>query len=121
MRYRGAINFRLNPEGIKGKLYLCKVRVNPSIYRELMDNMDSGKSGELSHSEKQDQGPQHPAGHQTGQPFPDSPTQHGGGGAGELHGFQWRRHSISFLPQAFQSDQHQTNGGRRNLPMCPWN
>ena len=43
MRYHGAIAFRLAADDIKVKLYLCQVRLNPSIYRELRSEMDSGK------------------------------------------------------------------------------
>ena len=43
MRYGGAVNFRLHQDDIKVKLYLCQVRLNPSIYRELMTDMDSEK------------------------------------------------------------------------------
>ena len=43
MRYGGAVNFSLNAADIKVKLYLCQVRLNPSVYRELMDDMTDGK------------------------------------------------------------------------------
>ena len=43
MRYTGAIAFRLAVDDIKVKLYLCQVRLNPSVYRELMSDTDSGK------------------------------------------------------------------------------
>ena len=42
-RYHGAIAFSLNSADIKVKLYLCQVRLNPSVYRELMDDMAEGK------------------------------------------------------------------------------
>ena len=41
MRYHGAVAFRLNQEDIKVKLYLCQVRVNPSVYSELMIKMSA--------------------------------------------------------------------------------
>ena len=43
MQYHGAVAFRLNQEDMKVKLYLCQVRLNPSMYRELMSDMSSGK------------------------------------------------------------------------------
>ena len=43
MRYHGAVDFRLQQDDIKVKLYPCQVRLNPSIYRELMDDMATGK------------------------------------------------------------------------------
>ena len=43
MRYDGAISYRLNAGDIKVKLYLCQVRLNPSVYMELMTNMATGK------------------------------------------------------------------------------
>ena len=43
MRYNGAISFSLNPANIKVKMYLCQVRLNPSVYRELVDDMSDGK------------------------------------------------------------------------------
>ena len=39
LQYAGAVAFRLNPEDVKVKLYLCQIRLNPSVYRELMSNM----------------------------------------------------------------------------------
>ena len=39
LRYVGANAFRLNPEDVKVKLYLCQVTLNPSVYRELMSDM----------------------------------------------------------------------------------
>ena len=39
LRYADAIAFRLNPEDVKVKLYLCQIRLNPSVYRELMSDM----------------------------------------------------------------------------------
>ena len=41
MRYDGAVAFRLNAEDIKVRLYLCQVKVDDSIYRDLMISMDS--------------------------------------------------------------------------------
>ena len=35
MQYHGANTFRLNADDIKVKLYLCQIRVNPSVYRKL--------------------------------------------------------------------------------------
>ena len=43
MRYDGAVSYRLNAGDIKVKLYLCQVRLNPSVYMELMTNMATGK------------------------------------------------------------------------------
>ena len=43
IRYHGAASYRLNAADIKVKFYLCQVRLNPSVYRELMDDMGSGK------------------------------------------------------------------------------
>ena len=43
MQYQGAVTFRLAAEDIKVRLYLCQVRVNPSIYLELTGGLDSGK------------------------------------------------------------------------------
>ena len=43
MQYQGAVTFRLAAEDIKVRLYLCQVRVNPSMYLELMGGLDSGK------------------------------------------------------------------------------
>ena len=43
MRYTGAVSYRLHQDDIKVKLYLSQVRLNPSVYRELMTNMASGK------------------------------------------------------------------------------
>ena len=43
LRYHCAIAFRVIAEDIKVKLYLCQVKVSPSVYRELMSNMDSGR------------------------------------------------------------------------------
>ena len=43
LRYNGGVSFSLNAADIKVKLYLCQVRLNPSVYRELMDDMGSGK------------------------------------------------------------------------------
>ena len=42
MKYAGAIAYRLNVEDIKIKLFLCQVRLDASIYRELMISMDRG-------------------------------------------------------------------------------
>ena len=42
LRYTGAIAYRLEAADIKVKLYLCQVRLNPSVYRELMSDMSSG-------------------------------------------------------------------------------
>ena len=39
LRYAGAVAFRLDPADVKVKLYLCQVRLNPSVYRELMSDM----------------------------------------------------------------------------------
>ena len=39
LQYAGAIAFRLDPEDVKVKLYLCQIRLNPSVYRELMSDM----------------------------------------------------------------------------------
>ena len=39
LRYADAVAFRLNPEDVKVKLYLCQIRLNPSVYRELMSDM----------------------------------------------------------------------------------
>ena len=38
-----ALHGRLTAPDVKVKLYLCQVRINPSVYRELMQTMDSGK------------------------------------------------------------------------------
>ena len=38
-----ALHGRLTAPDVKVKLYLCQVRINPSVYRELMETMDSGK------------------------------------------------------------------------------
>ena len=43
MLYQGAVAFRLAPEDIKARLYLCQVRVTTSIYLELMGGLESGK------------------------------------------------------------------------------
>ena len=43
MRYTGAVAYRIQQEDIKIKLYLCQVRLNPSVYRELMSEMSSGR------------------------------------------------------------------------------
>jgi len=43
IQYAGATAFRLNPDDIKVKLYLCQVRLDGSIYRSLMSDMNSGK------------------------------------------------------------------------------
>ena len=43
LRYTGAVSYRLHQDDIKVKLYLCQVRLNPSVYRELMDDMTDGK------------------------------------------------------------------------------
>ena len=47
MQHQGAVPFRLAAEDItediKVRLYLCQVRVNPSIYLELMGGLKSGK------------------------------------------------------------------------------
>ena len=40
MRYDGAIAFRLNAEDVKVRLYLCQVKVDDSICRDLMISMD---------------------------------------------------------------------------------
>ena len=40
---RRAIAFLLDAADIKAKLYLCEVRLYPSVYRELMSDMESGK------------------------------------------------------------------------------
>ena len=39
LQYAGAIAFRLDPADVKVKLYLCQIRLNPSVYRELMSDM----------------------------------------------------------------------------------
>ena len=66
MKYTGGVAYCWNVEDIKVKLYLCQVRLNPSVYRELLDDMSSGKkSRELPHGEKRDPDLQHPVGHQT--------------------------------------------------------
>ena len=39
LQYDGAVAFRLNPEDVKVQLYLCQIRLNPSVYRELMSDM----------------------------------------------------------------------------------
>ena len=39
LQYAGAVAFRLDPEDVKVKLYLCQIRLNPSVYRELMSDM----------------------------------------------------------------------------------
>ena len=44
LRYHCAIAFRVIAEDVKVKLYLCQVKVSPSVYRELMSNMDSGRT-----------------------------------------------------------------------------
>ena len=41
MWWTGAVSFSLNAADIKVKLYLCQVRVNPSMYRELMSSVES--------------------------------------------------------------------------------
>ena len=33
LRYTGAVSYRLHQDDIKVKLYLCQVRLNPSVYR----------------------------------------------------------------------------------------
>ena len=38
-----ALHGRLTAADVKVKLYLCQVRTNPSVYRELMQTMDCGK------------------------------------------------------------------------------
>ena len=43
LRYMGAVAYRIDAADIKVKLYLCQVRLNPSVYRELMDDMTDGK------------------------------------------------------------------------------
>ena len=43
MRYTGAVALRLQEEDIKVKLYLCQVKVNDSVYRELMSTVESGR------------------------------------------------------------------------------
>jgi len=40
----GAVAFRIDSRDIKVKLYLCQVRLNPSVYRELMNDMGSGRN-----------------------------------------------------------------------------
>jgi len=40
----GAVTFRIDSRDIKVKLYLCQVRLNPSVYRELMNDMGSGRN-----------------------------------------------------------------------------
>ena len=39
LQYAGGVAFRLDPEDVKVKLYLCQIRLNPSVYRELMSDM----------------------------------------------------------------------------------
>ena len=39
LQYAGAVAFRPDPEHVKVKLYLCQIRLNPSVYRELMSDM----------------------------------------------------------------------------------
>jgi len=41
---QGANALRLNAADIKVKLYLCQVRLDPSVYRELMNDMGSGRN-----------------------------------------------------------------------------
>jgi len=41
---QGAVTFRIDSRDIKVKLYLCQVRLNPSVYRELMNDMGSGRN-----------------------------------------------------------------------------
>ena len=43
MRYTGAVALRLQEADIKLKLYLCQVKVNDSVYRELMSTVESGR------------------------------------------------------------------------------
>lgn len=38
-----ALHGRLTAAGVKVKLYLCQVKINPFIHKELMQSMDSGK------------------------------------------------------------------------------
>jgi len=40
----GAVAFRIDSRDIKVKLYLCQVRLNPSVYRELMNDLGSGRN-----------------------------------------------------------------------------
>ena len=39
LQYADAIAFRLDPADMKVKPYLCQIRLNPSVYRELMRDM----------------------------------------------------------------------------------
>ena len=41
--YTGAVALRLQEADIKLKLYLCQVKVNDSVYRELMSTVESGR------------------------------------------------------------------------------
>ena len=43
MRYTGAVALRLQEADIKLKLYLCQIKVNDSVYRELMSTVESGR------------------------------------------------------------------------------
>ena len=43
MRYTGAVALRLQEADIKLKLYLCQVKVNDDVYRELMSTVESGR------------------------------------------------------------------------------
>ena len=42
VRFHGAVAFRLDAADIKVKLYLCQLRLNPSVYTELMSDISSG-------------------------------------------------------------------------------
>ena len=42
MKYTGGVDYRLNVEDIKIKLFLCQVKVDVSIYRDLMISMERG-------------------------------------------------------------------------------
>jgi len=44
LQMQGVNAFRLNAADNKVKLYLCQVRLNPSVYRELMNDMGSGRN-----------------------------------------------------------------------------
>ena len=43
MGYTGAVSYRLHQDYIKVKLYLFQVTLKPSVYRELMTIMATGK------------------------------------------------------------------------------
>ena len=50
-----ALHGRLTAADVKMELYLCQVRINASLYKELMQTIDSGKAGVLPDGPKWDQ------------------------------------------------------------------